>query len=153
MDAFNQISGWANAGAPWSAATGSILVALCFVVFNTLRIVLYLPQLITCMRDAHGCPTINLWTWSSWVVANASTGLYMWIFQGDLWGLALNLGSAAMCIATVAVTVVKRRVLAQTSIGSSPRQTEAFAPRTRLRRWRVGARPRRLLQTEAHRWR
>jgi hypothetical protein len=82
---------------------------MCFVVFNALRILLYVPQLITCLRDDRGCPTISLSTWCSWIVANASTGLYMWLFQGDILGLVLNLGNAAMCAATVAVTVVKRR--------------------------------------------
>lgn len=26
-------------------------------------------------------PITNLWTWCSWLIANASTGLYMWTFQ------------------------------------------------------------------------
>jgi hypothetical protein len=52
---------------------------------------------------------INLSTWGSWIVANASTGLYMWLFLGDIWGLVLNLGNAAMCAATVGVTMLKRQ--------------------------------------------
>ena len=55
-----------------------------------------------------GCSTINLFTWSSWIVANTSTGLYMWLFHQDGWGLALNLSNALMCGITVAITLVKR---------------------------------------------
>lgn len=115
MEAFDQISAWIDAGRPAAGIVAGALVALCFVVFNAVRIFLYVPQLLTCCRDAGGCPAINLFTWSSWIVANASTGLYMWIFLGDAWGLVLNLGNATMCAATVAVTVVKRRQHARRS--------------------------------------
>jgi len=100
---------WASHGEPIGWIVLAAGVALCFVVFNSLRILLYLPQLRTCLRDAEGCPTINLWTWNSWVIANSSTGLYVWIFWGDVWGLLLNLGNASMCAAVVVVTVLKRR--------------------------------------------
>lgn len=109
MEALEQIAAWRDAGRPLASVAAAALVALCFVVFNAVRILLYVPQLVTCCRDAVGCPAINLFTWSSWIVANASTGLYMWIFQDDAWGLLFNLGNAAMCAATVAVTVVKRQ--------------------------------------------
>jgi hypothetical protein len=102
-----QLGAWIEAGEPALWVVGGV-VLVCFLLFNTLRILLYVPQLATCLRDERGCPTINLLTWTSWIVANASTGLYMWMFQGDGWGLVLNLGNALMCAATVAVTLVKR---------------------------------------------
>lgn len=110
---------------------GGTLVAACFVVFNAARILLYLPQLASCCRDEGGCASINLFTWSSWIVANSSTGLYMWIFQADAWGLLLNLGNATMCAATVTVTVVKRRRhaarLQQRCSGPPPCEPQAIA--------------------------
>jgi hypothetical protein len=108
-EATSKIAAWAEAGEPMALIVTGTLVALCFLVFNAVRILLYLPQLKTCLRDQHGCPTINLLTWGSWIVANASSGLYMWMFLGDGWGLVLNLGNAAMCGATVGVAVIKRR--------------------------------------------
>jgi hypothetical protein len=108
-EAMDKISAWAQAGEPLALIVTGSLVAVCFVVFNAVRILLYLPQLKTCLRDQHGCPTINLLTWGSWIVANTSSGLYMWTFLGDGWGLVLNLGNAAMCAATVGVAVSKRR--------------------------------------------
>lgn len=79
------------------------------VIFNAVRVFLYIPQIATCWTDRQGCPTINLCTWCSWLIANASTGLYMWMFQADVIGLCLNLGNAVMCAVTVAVTQFKRR--------------------------------------------
>jgi hypothetical protein len=104
-----RLGAWIEAGEPvlWIGLGAVVLV--CFLLFNALRILLYVPQLVTCLRDEGGCPTINVLTWTSWIVANASTGLCMWMFQGDAWGLLLNLGNAAMCAATVGVTLAKRR--------------------------------------------
>jgi hypothetical protein len=108
-DAASTIAAWAQAGEPVALIVTGTLVAVCFVVFNAARVLLYLPQLKTCLHDQYGCPTINRLTWSSWIVANGSTELYMWMFLGDGWVLVLNLGNAAMCAATVGVAVIKRR--------------------------------------------
>jgi hypothetical protein len=107
---------WIAAGEPFLLIATGALVAACFVLFNAVRVFLYIPQIATCWSDRHGCRTINLYTWCSWLVANASTGLYMWMFQSDLLGLCLNLGNALMCAVTVAITLFKRR---QRSFGPS----------------------------------
>jgi hypothetical protein len=108
-DAFTQITTWSATGESALCIAGASLVALSFVAFNAIRIFLYLPQLLSCWNDANGCSAINLGTWSSWIFANLSTSMYMWLFQHDLLGACLNAGNAAMCAATVAVTLVKRR--------------------------------------------
>ena len=139
-EALKRIAAWADAGEPLLLIAAGAVVALCFVVFNAVRIALYFPQLRTCLRDVHGCPTINLLTWCSWIVANASTGLYMWMFLGDAWGLVLNLGNAAMCSATVAVTLIKRRRLAAAREGGNAEViTTTTTPRSDTRtRWATG---------------
>ena len=129
MEAFDRISTWSAAGEPQLVVTSGAAVALCFVVFSAMRLLLYVPQLLSCWRDQHGCATINLWTWGSWIVANTSTGLYMWIFQRDPWGLALNPGSAAMCTAIVAVIVFKRRGHRSTGSATPVRKRPAVEPR------------------------
>jgi hypothetical protein len=117
IDGFSKLHDWVDAGEPLAVIAAGALVALCFIVFNALRVLLYLPQIATCWADEQGCPTINLFTWCSWIVANASTGVYMWVFLGDALGLALNLGNAAMCAITVVVTVIKRRHWASVRLG------------------------------------
>lgn len=117
-DAFTQILAWHSAGeSPLQIAAASF-VALSFVVFNAIRIFLYLPQLRTCWTDANGCSAINLGTWSSWIFANLSTSVYMGLFQHDVVGAVLNAGNAAMCVATVAVTLAKRRTWRRAAAGS-----------------------------------
>jgi hypothetical protein len=129
MEAFEQISTWIHAGRPLASVVAGALVALCFVVFNALRTLLYVPQLVTCWHDRTGCAGINLFTWTSWIAANTSTGLYMWIFLDDAWGLLLNIGNALMCAATVAVTVMKRRRHARAlARRQAPRARHATAP-------------------------
>lgn len=107
-DVSDTIQQWMAAGEPLAVILVGALVAACFVVFSALRVLLYIPQIATCWTDSQGCRAINLYTWCSWMFANASTGLYMWMFQGDILGLCLNLGSALMCAVTVAVTLFKR---------------------------------------------
>jgi hypothetical protein len=125
QDVLHQIARWSSAGEPLALIVLGALVALCFVVFNALRVVLYLPQIVTCWKDEHGCSTINLVTWSSWIVANTSTGLYMWLFHRDGWGLSLNLSNALMCAITVAITLAKR---AKQANGQRPPAAEAGWP-------------------------
>lgn len=108
-DAIEKITGWAEAGEPMLFIVAGTVVAACFVVFSALRLLLYLPQIKTCWNDANGCSAINLVTWCSWVASNTSTGLYMWMFQGDAFGMLLFLANAAMCAITVAITVLKRQ--------------------------------------------
>lgn len=115
-EALDTINEWIAAGEPAALIAAGVLVAACFLIFNAVRVFLYIPQIATCLSDRHGCRTINLYTWSSWLIANASTGLYMWMFQSDVLGLCLNLGNAAMCGATVAITVFKRK---RCGLGSS----------------------------------
>jgi hypothetical protein len=109
-EAIDTLNEWIAAGEPIALIAAGALVAACFVIFNAARVLLYVPQIVTCWNDRQGCPTINLYTWCSWLIANASTGLYMWMFQGDVLGLCLNLGNALMCAITVGVTLLKRKL-------------------------------------------
>jgi hypothetical protein len=100
---------WAGEGRPAAWLWAAVLVAVCFVLFNAMRTLLYVPQLLTCLRDPRGCRAINLWTWGSWVVANGATALYLWMFLDDRWGALLNLANATMCLAIVLVAMVQRQ--------------------------------------------
>ena len=113
-EASDTIKEWIMAGEPLPFVLAGALVAACFVIFNAARVLLYIPQIATCWTDKQGCRTINLYTWCGRLIANASTGLYMWIFHADTLGLCLNLGNALMCAVTVAVTLFKRRQHNQT---------------------------------------
>jgi hypothetical protein len=50
-----QIVAWLHAGPAFAAVDTRMLVGLSFVGFNAFRIFLHVPQLLTCLRDPHGC--------------------------------------------------------------------------------------------------
>ena len=84
------------------------LIAIAFGVFNTLRLVSYIPQIVAVARDQHGAMAISLWCWSIWIGANATAALYAWINVGDR-ALALVSAFNAVCCATVAVLALLKR--------------------------------------------
>ena len=45
-----------------------------FTIFNGLRVVSYLPQIVRVAQDKHGAPEISYATWLLWTAANATTG-------------------------------------------------------------------------------
>jgi hypothetical protein len=104
-----QIAVWLHASFSLAALDARTLMSFGFVGFNTFRVLLHIPQLLTCLRCTRGCPTINVWTWASLAAASLSTALYMGLCLGELLGAALNAANAAMCAATVGITWIKRR--------------------------------------------
>jgi len=73
--AVRQIAAWVQAAESWTLVIAGALIATSFLLFNTVRITLYLPQLRTCLRDTQGCPTINLSPGAagSWLIGSLVT--------------------------------------------------------------------------------
>ena len=84
-----------------------------FTIFNTLRLVSYLPQMYRIARDTGGAAAISYSTWILWTAANGSTAIYSLTSLGDL-TLAWTNGLNALCCAVViALTALKRRRFAE----------------------------------------
>jgi hypothetical protein len=79
-----------------------------FGLFNMLRLVSYLPQIVRVARDPHGAGAISYTCWVIWIGANASTAAYAAINLDDLWLSAVSSFNAACCIVVVGLTVWKR---------------------------------------------
>jgi hypothetical protein len=80
-----------------------------FTVFNTLRVVSYVPQMYKIARDTGGATAISYSTWILWTGANGSTAIYSFTSLGDLtlaWTNGLN---TLCCIGVIALTALKRR--------------------------------------------
>jgi hypothetical protein len=84
------------------------LIAAAFGIFNALRLVSYLPQIVAVARDRHGAVAISLLTWSIWIGANGSAALYAWINVGDIALALVNAFNAACCLAVFALAARKR---------------------------------------------
>jgi hypothetical protein len=91
-----------------STLAASITLAL-FSVFNMLRVVSYLPQILKVARDVEGAKAISYVTWALWIAANASTALYAHVNLGDPTLCVINAANAACCGIVLALTVWKRR--------------------------------------------
>jgi hypothetical protein len=80
-----------------------------FTLFNGLRVVSYLPQILRVARDENGASAISYTTWLLWTGANATTGLYAGVNLGDPMLAAINWLNAVCCALVIALTAWKRR--------------------------------------------
>ena len=90
-----------------------------FTIFNGLRVVSYLPQIVRVARDRHGASAISYATWLLWTGANATTGLYAHINLNDSALAAINWLNAACCALVIVLTAYKRRARPQTGAPAS----------------------------------
>src|SRR5262245_57806958 len=80
-----------------------------FVACNSIRIVAYVPQIITAAIDKNGASSISFTTWFLFLVAHLSTVAYALVNRSD-WGLAACFASNAICcVAILGTAFCKRR--------------------------------------------
>ena len=84
-----------------------------FAACNSVRVVAYVPQIITAATDKNGASSISFTTWFLFLVAHLSTVAYALVNRSD-WGLAACFaGNAVCCVAILATAYWKRRQLGQ----------------------------------------
>lgn len=87
---------------------------LAFTIFNSLRLVSYLPQIMRIARDQNGASAISYSTWTLWTAANTSTAAYAAVNLGDAYLSLVSAISAACCFIVISLTMFKRRRLPTT---------------------------------------
>ena len=88
----------------------SHITLLVFVVFSSLRIISYFPQIYRVATDDNGASAIAYSTWSLWVGANVSTALYASVNLQDAYLASVSILYAVCCVLVIVLTIAKRRL-------------------------------------------
>ncbi|KWR83371.1 hypothetical protein [Cupriavidus sp. IDO] len=91
---------------PW--ATNSTIASL-YILTNAARVFTYVPQLMAVWRSTDGARDISLFTWGSWVVANATAVAYGAVVIHDLFFTLIAVLNLVCCAAVTVVGVQRRR--------------------------------------------
>lgn len=80
-----------------------------FTLFNSFRMLAYLPTVWVIVQSGDSSQH-SLWTWCTWLGANATMGAWLYESNGQRVNRAvvINAGNATMCAATVLVIAVHR---------------------------------------------
>src|SRR5438034_10501891 len=79
-----------------------------FTVFNSARVVAYVPQITKAATDRGGAQAISFTTWSIFLVSNASAVAYALVNKDDWAMAAVFLGNAVGCAAIILIGAWKR---------------------------------------------
>lgn len=83
-------------------------VIFMYFIFNTIRVFSYVPQIIAVSRDTTPAKGISLLTWSFWVIANLTTGLYATVVLPDMLLAIMSYGNTLGCAIVVGIVIYKR---------------------------------------------
>ena len=80
-----------------------------FTVFNTVRVLAYLPT-VWAIAHSGDSSQHSLWTWFTWLGANATMALWLYEQEGQRFNRAVvvNAGNALMCLVVATVIVAFR---------------------------------------------
>ena len=91
---------------PWTANS---TIASLYILTNAARVFTYVPQFMAVWRSKDGARDISLFTWGSWVVANATAVAYGAVVIHDLFFTLVAVLNLVCCAAVTVVGVQRRR--------------------------------------------
>jgi hypothetical protein len=85
------------------------LLLMAFTVCNSIRIVTYLPTIVT-IHASGDSGQYSLWTWTMWIGANVTTAAWLYETNGRKVDavIGMSLGNAVMCSVTSLAIVYYR---------------------------------------------
>lgn len=94
---------------PSQRRVGLLLLSWAFTLFNSLRMLAYLPTTWAIYTTGDSSQH-SLWTWCTWLGANATMAAWLHEHNGRRFDKAVlvNIGNATMCLATVLVILQHR---------------------------------------------
>lgn len=84
------------------------LALAAFGLCNSLRVVAYIPQILTVARDRGGASGVSCTTWAFFAVSHVSTVAYALFTLGDQ-RMALIFGANALCCGLLLLLIAWRR--------------------------------------------
>jgi hypothetical protein len=94
--------------------TSEQITLILFTIFNMLRIIGYLPQIVLSLRDTSGGASTSITAWMMFFSANISAAAYAVVNAKDPLMALLFGGNALGCLAIALLTYWKRRELIRT---------------------------------------
>lgn len=82
-------------------------VTAIYAASSAVRLLFYVPQMLTVARERSAVHAISLTSWTFWSSSHAATAVYASTIANDILLSAMMVGNAAGCIG--ALTVIKRR--------------------------------------------
>lgn len=84
-------------------------LSIAFTVFNALRVYFYIPSFKLMIKQKNNLESHSLFTWFSWIFANATVAIYFVILSGWDEKAILNLANAFMCLVGFSIILYKRK--------------------------------------------
>jgi hypothetical protein len=88
--------------------TKADLALLLFNAVNCIRLLAYVPQIVTIVRDRHGAEAVSCLSWVLFALAHFATAVYAWFTVHDAWMAMVFATNFAACMLIIAVTAYKR---------------------------------------------
>jgi len=96
--------------------TKADLALLFFNAVNCIRLVAYVPQIVTIVRGCHGAEGVSCLSWALFGLAHFATALYAWVTVCDAWMAFVFLVNFAACGLIIALAVYKRAAATRLAI-------------------------------------
>ena len=84
------------------------LITSLYLLFNSARVLSYLPQIWAVSKEESKAQAISLLTWGFWTLANFTTGLYASFVAPDFLLSLMSYGNALGCGIVVGIVLYKR---------------------------------------------
>lgn len=101
---------------PWFVS----VVFTAFTVVNSLRILAYVPQMLSAAKCGNGASGISFTTWFMFLASHLTTVVYAIVCLGDLAMALVFFTNGLACLAILAITLIKRRRHARRRVSDGP---------------------------------
>ena len=105
---------------PWDGPmiTAEAVILIVFSLANACRLLAYLPQIATILRDNGGARAVSCATWILFFISNGATAIYAAVVSIDF-AMAAVFSANTLCCATIVLLVYRKRRQLRRSVRTS----------------------------------